>query len=236
MLGKKKTINAELYVLKMHGLSLEIEQKRFDLRHGVLVQHDNAALSFFYTRQCDLRLGVAEYICISLYGHVVILTDNHCSIELSSGAVQECFFKLCNFLKDRRFFKDFRKRGSMNSSSQDLVISTIDSLIIMPKNSSTTMEPVESKETQLEEKPGTLQVSHGWGIPISPTSPRFVIGCSPIGCTEFDRNWANGQQHLISYSALIRDWMIVFYPSFSKYGRSSSKLPYMDIDNHIPNF
>ncbi|KRZ13618.1 hypothetical protein T11_12127 [Trichinella zimbabwensis] len=115
MVGKKNTINAELYVLQMHGLSLEIEHKRFDLRHGVLVQHENAALN--------------EYICISLYGHVVILTDNHCSIELSSGAVQECFFKLCKFLKDRRFFKDFCKRGSMNFSSQDLVISTIDSLI-----------------------------------------------------------------------------------------------------------
>ncbi|KRZ13617.1 hypothetical protein T11_107 [Trichinella zimbabwensis] len=113
----------------------------------------------------------------------------------------------------------------------------------MPKNSSTTMEPVESKETQLEEKPGTLQyrVLHGDLCRSFIRLPMTILSIHLLsnGITSYSvliSNWANGQQHLISYSALIRDWMIVFYPSFSKYGRSSSKLPYMDIDNHIPNF
>ncbi|KRZ04141.1 hypothetical protein T11_17670 [Trichinella zimbabwensis] len=100
----------------MHDLSLEIKQKRFDLRHGVLVQHDNACSlykssittnsEFLPRKTMNSTWELWKNMLHNIFGHVVLSNGNHCSLQLPPGEVQECFYKLCKSMKDQRFFKD----------------------------------------------------------------------------------------------------------------------------------
>ncbi|KRY80746.1 hypothetical protein T4D_5540 [Trichinella pseudospiralis] len=43
----------------------------------------------FHARQCDLRCYLT--VQSNIFGHAAFIIDNHCSLELLSGGVQECF-------------------------------------------------------------------------------------------------------------------------------------------------
>ncbi|KRZ13552.1 hypothetical protein T11_9930 [Trichinella zimbabwensis] len=138
MVGKKNTINAEIYVLQMHGLSLEIQQKLSDLRHGVLVQHDNAFpprhssdknFKFLPRKTMICTLELWKNMLYNIFGHVVLLTGNHCSLQLPPGEVQKCFYKLCKSMKDQRFFKDLldHKNDGISSPAKEFHLFVITS-------------------------------------------------------------------------------------------------------------
>ncbi|KRZ71135.1 hypothetical protein T10_7560, partial [Trichinella papuae] len=77
------------------------------LSNAMICKLNNKFTSFLH-ENCNEEETLVKLLTLldNIFGHVVLSNGNHCSVELPTGEVRSCFYKLCDSLKNRRFLKD----------------------------------------------------------------------------------------------------------------------------------